>query len=492
MTARTLPLVPATLLFALALGACGGGNPMPTVSLDREQLMDPETCKTCHPDAYRQWSGSMHAYASEDPVFRAMNQRAQRESGNTLGDFCVKCHAPMAVAQGLPTDGSNLDMLPQPMKGVTCYFCHAAESVDGSHNNPLKLAADDSLFGPFDDAASGTPHKAIYARQLDSATLDSTAMCGSCHDIQNLLGAHVERTYQEWQGTRFSITPDGQGCASSGCHMATSDGPASTISSKMRRLHAHDFPAVDLAVTPFPEADSQRAQAQALLDGVLQSTLCFNQAFNRMELTLENITAGHGWPSGATPDRRAWVELTAYSGESVIYSSGTADAFPLEDSSDPDLWLMRDCLFDAGGAEKKMFWEASSITESNVPGSVIQDLMKPESFNKSHPRKMYPLPGPPKTPDRVTVRIHLQAIGDDVLDDLVMTGDLDPAIRAQIARYELGHAAAVDWTPAGAETVVDPVNNVPLLCVIPFMYRGANVADAVSNAKCVPPAPPPP
>ena len=52
----------------------------PTVSLDREALLDPETCKTCHPVAYQEWSGSMHAYAAEDPVFRAMNQRAQRET----------------------------------------------------------------------------------------------------------------------------------------------------------------------------------------------------------------------------------------------------------------------------------------------------------------------------------------------------------------------------------------------------------------------------
>ena len=35
-----------------------------------------------------------------------------------------------------------------------------------------------------------------------------------------------------------------------------------------------------------------------------------------MELTLENVTAGHGFPSGATPDRRAWIELTAYAGGS--------------------------------------------------------------------------------------------------------------------------------------------------------------------------------
>ena len=39
-------------------------------------------------------------------------------------------------------------------------------------------------------------------------------MCGSCHDIQNLQGAHVERTFEEWQATLFAAPPDGQGCAS--------------------------------------------------------------------------------------------------------------------------------------------------------------------------------------------------------------------------------------------------------------------------------------
>src|SRR5262245_27439779 len=99
MAARTPAPVVCVALALLAHAACGGGSP--AASLDREALLDPEACQGCHPAAYQEWSGSMHAYASEDPVFRAMNQRAQRETGNELGDFCVKCHAPMAVAAGL-------------------------------------------------------------------------------------------------------------------------------------------------------------------------------------------------------------------------------------------------------------------------------------------------------------------------------------------------------------------------------------------------------
>jgi Cytochrome c554 and c-prime len=484
MAARTPPPWPAcALIVLLAQAACGGGSP--TVSLDRDALIDPETCKTCHPVAYKEWSGSMHAYATDDPVFRAMNKRGQRETGGALGNFCVKCHAPMAVQEGLTTDETSLDTLPQKMKGVTCYFCHAAESVAGTHNNPLTLATDDSLFGPFADPASGTPHKGIYSRLLDGATLESAAMCGSCHDIQNLQGAHVERTFEEWQGTLFSALPNGQGCAD--CHMKSSSGPASTVSTKERRLHAHGFPAVDLAVTDFPEMATQRMLSQQLLDDVIQPTLCLNQLTNRLELTLENVTAGHSWPSGATPDRRAWVELTAYAGGAVIYSSGGAGAAPLEGSSDPDLWLMRDCLFDGAGQETKMFWQATTATGNAVPGSVLQNVNDPTSFNRSHPKKQYPeAVALPMTPDHVTVKVHLQAIGDDVLTDLVTSGDLDAAIPANIARYELGGAAALDWTPASATARVDPTTSAPLLCVVkPITYR-TNTVPAVSNARCVP------
>ena len=490
MAAR-LPLLAGLPLLALFVqGACGGGQG--AMTLDREQLMDPEACKSCHPAQYDDWSGSMHAYASEDPIFRAMNQRGQRETSNTgtpLGTFCVKCHAPMAVQLGMTTDGLNLDSLPAKMKGVTCYFCHAAESVQDTHNNPLTLAQDDKFYGPFDRAAPGTPHKAIYSRLLDGATIESASMCGSCHDIQNLQGAHVERTFEEWQGTLFAALPNGQGCAD--CHMKAYQGAASSVTTNVRTLHAHNFPAVDLAVTPFPNAEAQAAAAQALLDQVIQPTLCLNELTNTLELTLENVTAGHGFPSGATPDRRAWIELVASAGGNVIYSSGTESAYPLESSTDPDLWLMRDCLFDGAGQEKRMFWEPTIAVGNGVPGSVIQNINDPTSFNRSHPKKLYPTTGTlPMAPDHVTVKVHLQAIGDDVLQDLVQSNDLDPAIPSQIAHYELGGAAALDWTPATATPKVDPNTSAPLLCVVtPITYR-TNTAPAVSNAHCTPPASP--
>src|SRR6478672_4090627 len=90
------------LVLALALIACGDEK------FTVEKLQDPETCKECHPKHFEQWSGSMHAYAADDPVFVAMNKRGQRETNGELGDFCLRCHAPMALELGV-ANAANFD-----------------------------------------------------------------------------------------------------------------------------------------------------------------------------------------------------------------------------------------------------------------------------------------------------------------------------------------------------------------------------------------------
>ena len=72
----------------------------------------------------------MHAYASEDPVFRALNALGQAETNGELGDFCVQCHAPLAVELGLTTDGLELDEVPEHLRGIGCTFCHQVDAVE--------------------------------------------------------------------------------------------------------------------------------------------------------------------------------------------------------------------------------------------------------------------------------------------------------------------------------------------------------------------------
>ena len=139
------------MLGCLAFGAGAGGCSTKSSSsgsssyISTADLMNPKNCATCHADHFKQWSGSMHAYASDDPVFVAMNARAQRESKGAVGSFCVGCHAPLAVRTGATTDGLNLATLPASLKGVTCFFCHTADKIDGLHNDMVHLAGDDTM-----------------------------------------------------------------------------------------------------------------------------------------------------------------------------------------------------------------------------------------------------------------------------------------------------------------------------------------------------------
>jgi len=507
LEARTAPGLILALLCAVA--ACGNSSP-PPARVDTSALMDPANCQTCHPAQYQQWAGSMHAYATDDQVFRAMSARAQRESNNTLGTFCVNCHAPMAVRTGM-TDGTNLDALPASVRGVTCYFCHSVTEVTDTHNAPLTLDTKGNLYGPFGDPVPEVPHPAAYSRFLDGSTNESAQACGSCHDIVNLQGAHVERTFAEWRSTLLSQTPGGQSCAQ--CHMPASTGLASeTPPYKVRRVHDHTMAGVDLALGPFPAPGSgaqalpqnqaQQIAAQAFLDTAVQGALCLNPATRRLQLTLDNVGAsGHGWPSGATPDRRAWVELTATQGGQVIYASGNPEAvgafpsaLPLEESSpDPDLWLIRDCIFDAAGTPLALFWQAGLLAKSNqLPGSLIQNVMDPTTY-QAHFMREFPSTGMlAALPDHVTVKLHLQAIGDDVLDSLVASGDLDPSVPPQIARYTLGGGAALDWTPTAANAfqTTDATSGAVMTCIASGAYK-SNTTPAVSHAHCAGLAPGP-
>jgi hypothetical protein len=437
-------LAALTLAGAGVIAACGTKDDGPP-PLSGEALMNPETCRSCHEEHFRQWSGSMHAYAGEDPVFIAMNKRMQRETNGAAGSLCVGCHAPLAVRMGRTTDGLNLAELPAYMRGVTCYFCHSTDAVEGTHNNPLRLATDGALRGPFANPAKAAPHKSVYSDLHDREKAASSTLCGACHDVVTPAGAHIERTFTEWQGSVYA----GAGKLSCGkCHMDGRDGLAApgVAGVGVRVVHDHGFPAVDVALTPFPEAEAQRRAVQAFLDQTLIAKLCVRQLPTGVvaEVTLDNAFAGHKFPSGANQDRRAWVELVAFRGGAEVFVSGRVpDGKAAASIGDPNLWLLRDKIFDVAGKETHMFWEAARFEAEQLPAAITNDPQAP-GFVHSVTRT-YPLPSP--APDRVTMRVRMRPLDFELLDDLVASGDLDREIAARVPTFDLA-SANKEWTAA--------------------------------------------
>jgi len=428
------------------LVACGGDDG-PTLS--REELLDPDTCVDCHPIQHQQWQGSMHAYAGDDPVFLAMNRRGQEETGGALGDFCVKCHAPMALAEGLTTDGLNLDEIPQSLKGVTCFFCHSAEAVEGTHNNPIRLADDGALRGSIADTVNAG-HPTRYSELLDSNRFESSDLCGACHDIVTPAGVHLERTYAEYLDSVFSkpIGPIQTSCAT--CHMFSETGRIAEVEGTPgRRRHAHSFPGVDIALTEWPGIDEQRQEIQRDLDAVLRARLCVNPAAGgvAVDVVLDNVNAGHSWPSGAGSDRRAWVRLEAFEGASQVFASGVIGAdesVAAAAETDANLWQIRDFAYKEGGSEEAhMFWDVRTVDSQLLPYGTTNDPTDP-AFVHSVTRT-FTLLG--QSPDRVSMQVYVRPVGFDVLGDLVASGHLDASVQSQIPTYELA-STKLEWTSA--------------------------------------------
>ncbi len=456
-------LVPA---LALALVACDDGGE--TAPLTFEQTLDPAACKDCHPDHYRQWSGSMHAYAATDPVFRAMNARGQRETGGALGDFCIQCHAPLAVQLGYTTDGLNLDEVPAHLHGITCAFCHSVEAVEGTHNNPLRLAMDGVMRAGVRDPVD-SPHRAAYSPLHDRDDLRSSALCGACHDVVTPAGVHLERTYKEWQDSLYNSTNPAQRNTCNDCHMPGRTAPIADVAGvPVRRQHDHSMPGVDTALVDFPEREAQHALVQRELNTLLVAELCVlpRSGGAEVELSLENVAAGHGVPSGAALDRRFWVELRAFAGEGLVYESGVVgDGEPVAYLEDPDLWLLRDRAYKADGSEAHMFWDVAEVISDPLPAPPQSADALP-GFGGQHVVRRYVVfdPEDPRTPDRITMRVRARAIGLDVLDDLIESGDLDPAIRDAMPTFDLA-GTVLTWTPEAAERRLTRLTGREALCV---------------------------
>jgi len=449
------------LVLTLVATACGTDH-LPVATLE-----DPNTCNECHPKHFAQWSGSMHAYASQDPVFVAMNKRGQQDTANQLGTFCLQCHAPMAVALGVVTNGTDFDptTLPPEANGVTCYFCHNVASVVDTHNNGLQIALDQTMRGGLKSPIDSPAHASRYDPLMDSDT-NNSEVCGSCHDIVTPKGVALERTYQEWQTTFFSQSDPTHHLTCGACHMRSStdvvaDKPGLNVPERDHGFHEHMWPAIDQALTDFPDLANQAARVDEDLKGAIAiigpapagsntptGGICV-VPLNGGEITvrMDSILVAHAWPSGAAQDRRAWLELIAYDASNqVVFQTGVVgDTQDPEDITDTNLVSIWDKTFGDDGMPAHFFWDVASHDASGL-------LRPPITLDKNSPAfdhsitKQFVIGALIQQIDHITARVRIRALPFRLLRDLSLDA-LGPKLR--ILDIE---AATKTWEKATAAT----------------------------------------
>jgi hypothetical protein len=367
----------------------------------------------------------MHAYASEDPVFVAMNARGQRETGGQLGSFCVNCHAP------------------QPgVRGVGCVACHQVKAVEATHNGGLAWDRTGPMRGGLREPVANAAHDSSYSELVDGSRPTSSRMCGACHDVVLPNGLAIENTFAEWNASLYARPEIGLSCGA--CHMMGRDAPAA-FGGPTRRVHDHAMAGVDVSLVPWPGIEDQRAAITRDLAGVLGTKLCVEPGGGGIEVsvTLDNVQAGHAFPSGTTHARRAWVELTAERDGVRTWEVGAyGPSDVIHAGDDPSAWILGSQFRGPEGGEVQFPWEATAIESELLTAAATADPTDPRFY---HARtRSWTIAG---APDTVRLAVRMQPIGLDILDELIAAGELDPAVREAMPIHTLA-AAAREWRVA--------------------------------------------
>jgi len=231
------------------------------------------TCRTCHPDHYREWSVSAHAYAQMSPVFNAMHGTILKLTNGTNGDFCIRCHTPVGMNLKEPEFMSNIDRHPTSREGVTCIACHRLKNAYGKVSGRLAIVEGDifdPVYGPTGDrelkrviesgeynvnTERGKAGRAIHTGAIKLDQMRTSAFCATCHDVNLVNGFRLEEAFSDYKTSAASK----KGVTCQDCHMGKEPGKASGYDiapaaivggkpTKPRRITNHMFAGPDYSV----------------------------------------------------------------------------------------------------------------------------------------------------------------------------------------------------------------------------------------------------
>ncbi|MFT5468760.1 MAG: nitrate/TMAO reductase-like tetraheme cytochrome c subunit [Verrucomicrobiales bacterium] len=214
------------------------------------------TCASCHPDHYREWSVSAHAYSQMSPVFNTMHAAIVDRTAGTNGDFCIRCHTQIGMQRDEPLFTSNLNRHPASIEGITCVVCHRVNKNYGKVSGRTHIQAGDiftTMYGPQGsailmetlaeeelkkklnplrvDPETGEPFagkKDLHATIEKFDPIATSGFCGSCHDVNLLNGFRLEEAFSQFKNSPAADKE--QNCQD--CHMGKVPGAVATTIDK--------------------------------------------------------------------------------------------------------------------------------------------------------------------------------------------------------------------------------------------------------------------
>jgi len=247
---RNAGFVFTVLLLAVVGTARGQRIPSPSPEKNphawadsNEQYPSARVCGECHPNQYRQWSLSSHAYANLSPMFNKFEQTINDLASGTVNYFCVRCHASVGTALGEKRDIAWWDRSPASREGITCVTCHRVGEGYGKTNAARRITPGgihEPIFGPFETSGGlmaisrarnygilvspDQPDKAgfirIHQTAIQSEILTKAEFCVTCHQVQVHPGIKLETVWEEYRNSPAAK----EGITCQECHMSSTPG----------------------------------------------------------------------------------------------------------------------------------------------------------------------------------------------------------------------------------------------------------------------------
>jgi Cytochrome c554 and c-prime len=223
-------------------------NPHAWVDAEK-QYPSARVCGECHPNQFKQWSNSSHAYGAVSPMFNKFEQKINDLASGTIGHFCVRCHSSVGTALGERRDIAWWARSPAAQEGITCVSCHRVGEGYGKTNAARRITPGDisePVFGPFDTTGGlkaisnamnfgilvspdqrdrpaepdGKKWIRIHQAAIQSDLLKKSEFCVACHQVQVHPGIKLETVWEEYR-----VSPAArEGITCQNCHMSTNPG----------------------------------------------------------------------------------------------------------------------------------------------------------------------------------------------------------------------------------------------------------------------------
>jgi hypothetical protein len=353
---------------------------------------DPSVCRGCHPEIYKQWDGSMHSNAINDPIFTALWKMPVEETDGELEQLCAGCHTAIGTLAGevkLNRETGVFEMSDIARRGVQCDLCHTIKEST-RHLTPTLEPFNASIIvdpgevkrGPYDDSESpyhDTAYSELHTR---------SEFCGNCHNVFHPVSFFpIERTYDEWSKSVYAQA----GIQCQDCHMMPVElaietartmkkqknpGQPAIMGPQRDQMYTHEFVGGNAVVTELLGAKQHAGIAVKRLQNAASLSLELPEKaapgeLVRLKAVVRNETAGHNLPTSLTEVRQVWLEVKATVDGKTVYHNGGIDE---KGKIDPEAAMFGAVAMDKDGHHTVKPWEIvrfESVTTIQPKGSAV-------------------------------------------------------------------------------------------------------------------------